>query len=73
MYGPGTAPTRGSDNRVNIEIALGCHRRTDVYRVVSKLHSKTIFIGIAKHGDSAHAELFRRADDADGNLTAISD
>jgi hypothetical protein len=43
-----------------------------VYRLVTKLHSKTIFIGVAKHGNCAHAELFRRADDANGNLTAIS-
>ena len=62
---------RGRDDGVGFEIAFGRRRGTDADRLVGEAHRETVLIRFAEHGDGAQPELFRRADDAHGDLAAI--
>jgi hypothetical protein len=67
------ALARGGDDRVDIQVAFGGRRRTDMDRLVGKMHGETVLVGIAEYGDGAQVELLGRADDPHGDFAAISD
>ena len=62
------ALARGGDDRVDIQVAFRGLRRTDMDRLVGKMHGKTVLVGIAEYGDGAQVELLSRADHPHGDL-----
>jgi hypothetical protein len=69
--GPGAAG--GVDDALAHEVALRRRARADVHRLVGLAHVRGAGVGVAVHGDRAHAELLAGADDAERDLAAIGD
>src|SRR5689334_1736090 len=62
----------GTDNLGNIEIAFGAARGADADGFVGKTDVERVAIRFGVHGDRAEAQLFARRENAECNLTTIS-
>src|SRR5690348_964594 len=62
----------GTDNLGNIEIAFGAARGADADGFVGKTDMERVAIRFGVHGDRADAQLFARRENAECNLTTIS-
>jgi hypothetical protein len=69
----GAGLARGSNDRINVQIALAGGRRSDMDRFVGKMHRQAIFVRIAEHSDGPQIEFLCGADDPYGDLAAIGD
>src|SRR2546426_8497712 len=63
---------RGEDGG-NVEIALFRRRRTDAERLVRESDVQRVRVRGGMHGDGLHAELARRADHPQRDLTPVGD
>ena len=73
MNGIGPVALRGVEDAVDVEVAFGGRRGTDVRGLVGEAHMHGGPIGIRVDRDAADAEFLQRAIDAHGNLTPIGD
>src|SRR5581483_11044419 len=61
----------GGDDGGNVEIAVGCARRSDADGLVGKAHMKRVAIGFAIDRDGAHTKFTTGVDDTQRNLVAV--
>src|SRR6185295_15085137 len=64
---------RRVDDLVDAEVALRRGRRPDRVRLVGDAHVQRGAVDVGVHRDGGDAHLVERADDADGDLTAVRD
>ncbi len=73
MDGVGSAAARGFENLGNVEIGLGCLRRTEVLTKVRLAHMESTTVHIGIHRDRLDAHLATGTNDANRDLTAVGD
>src|SRR5579871_1361926 len=71
MDGVRAGDVGGADDVGRVEIAVFGGRRADADRLIRPVDMQGIGIGGRVDGDGLDAQLFARADDADGDLAAI--
>ena len=73
MNSLGTAPARGVDHPIDIEIAVASARRPEQHGFVGHGDVQGLAVGLGINGDGAQPHRPRRADNPAGNLAAIGD
>ena len=61
------------DDLVDVEVALRRGGLADVVGFVGQLHVERVAVRVRVHHDRVNAQVTARADDADGDLSAVSD
>src|SRR5205823_11799855 len=61
----------GADHGRDVQITVSRARRANADGFVGKTYVQRIAVSLAVNGHAANTQLFARADDAQGNFTAI--
>src|SRR5215469_4793327 len=61
----------GADHRRNIQVAFRRTWRANADRFIGKAHVQRVAVGYAVDRDGTHVEFFARADNAQGDFTAV--
>ena len=73
MHGIGAAALDHAEDRLGVEIGLGCRRPAERVSLVGEAHVHGVAIEVGVHGDGWDAEFAARPDDAHGDLPAVGD
>ena len=71
MDGIAAGTKRGGNQRILVQIAFGGWRGSDADRMVGQLYVQAFFIGGRIDGDRFNIHFAARADNADGNFSAV--
>ena len=71
MYGVGSRAHCRVDDALDVEVALGAHRRTDTYLLIGELEMQGIDICLGMDSDGLQADLLARTYHPERDLTSI--
>src|SRR5215831_4233178 len=73
MNGVRARDLRGTDDRGDVQIAVGTSGRADADILVGEAHVKRALVSLRVHSDRLDTELTARKDDAERDLAAVRD
>ena len=73
MHAVGAAVVDGVEDRLGVEVALGCGLPAERVGLVGEAHVERVAIEFAVHRDGADSELAGGANDPDGDLSTVGD